>query len=210
MKTLVAAFVVALAPCLAEAGTTIYSDTFDSDSPGLNATPAGWSIAGKGTVDIIPSGSYGIGCVGGTGNCVDLDGSSGASGMLVSPTLSLTGGTTYVASFDLSGNQRIPGQVDGVATSFGAASSFYSVLGTSPFTLETLTFTPTASGAYHLSFLDTSANNVGAILDSVKVVTAGAVSAVPEPSTYALMIAGLGALAFASRRRRAPFQNIRL
>ncbi len=61
--------------------------------------------------------------------------------------------------------------------------------------------TVTAGSSNSLSFLDTS--NVvefGARIDGVSLT---AVSAVPEPETYAMFLAGLGLLGFASRKRKA-------
>ena len=56
-------------------------------------------------------------------------------------------------------------------------------------------YTAATTGAYKLSFLDNSANNVGAILDNVSV------KAVPEPGELALWATGLGLLGFITKRR---------
>jgi len=52
-----------------------------------------------------------------------------------------------------------------------------------------------------LSFQDMSFDNVGALLDRVKITTQ--VSQVPEPASGALLLAGLGTIGFAARRRKA-------
>ena len=176
---------------------TIYSDNFNSDTPGLNATPAGWSISNGGTVDIIGSGGFGITCAGGIGNCVDLDGSTGKSGNLVSPGLNLLAGQTYTAFFDLSGNQRIAGQSNTVSINFGTTTASLSFTGTAAFSTHSVSFAPSADGTYHLSFLDSSNNNVGAILDNVSV------QAIPEPGTYAIMMAALVLLGLVLHRRKS-------
>jgi hypothetical protein len=187
--------ITALVPCLAHAtGTVIFSDNFDSDLTGLDVTPAGWSISNGGTVDTLPSGSY-FQCFGNAGNCVDLDGTSGKSGDLVSPTLLLTAGETYTATFELSGNQRFS-QTDVVAVNFGTASASYSVTASTPFTLESISFDPLTTGTYNLSFLDNSSDDVGAILDNVTVS-----SPVPEPSVAWLLVSGLSGLALLRRTR---------
>jgi hypothetical protein len=59
-----------------------------------------------------------------------------------------------------------------------------------------LSFTPTATGSYGFSFYNHGGDNQGAILDQVTI------TAVPEPETYAMLLAGLAAVGFAARRRR--------
>jgi hypothetical protein len=185
---------------------TIYSDNFNTDTPGLNATPSGWSISNSnlnppGTVDIIGSGGFGITCAGGSGNCVDLDGSTGRSGNLTSPGLNLLAGQSYTAFFDLSGNQRIAGQTNAVSITFGTTTDSLSFTGTAAFSTHSVSFEPSVTGTYHLSFLDNSNNNVGAILDNVSVQ-----AAVPEPETYTIMLVALGLVGLVAHRRKAKRQ----
>jgi hypothetical protein len=195
VSTLVCA---AMIPCLAQAASIPYTDTFNGDTPALNATPAGWSISNGGTVDIVANGTYGITC---PGNCIDLNGSTGNAGDLVSPNLSLTGGQTYTAQFVLSGNQRIT-QTDTVTVDFGSTVASFSVNKNDHF-VEPVTFAPTISGVYTLSFLDTSTNpsfpsdNIGAILDNVSV------QAVPLPAAAWLLLSGLAGMGLMARRRSA-------
>ena len=185
-------------PCLAHAVPVPYSDNFNSDTPGLNAIPTGWSISNGGTVDIIAeSNPYGITCRGKTGNCIDLDGSTNKSGDLVSPGFSLTAGQAYTAQFVLSGNDRVK-QTDVVAVSFGTSLASFSVKENTGFLVDSVTFTPTTTGIYNLSFLDNSSNNIGAILDNVKVV-----QAVPLPAAAWLLLSGLASMGVMARRRRA-------
>jgi hypothetical protein len=200
----------AMIPCLAQAASIPYTDNFNADTPGTGTTPgtdvpAGWSISNGGSVDIVANGTYGpppITCLGMTGNCIDLNGSTGKPGDLVSPGLSLTGGQTYTAQFYLSGNQRIR-QTDTVTIDFGTTVASISVTQKDPFTLDSVTFTPTTTGIYNLSFLDTSNNplfpgdNIGAILDTVKV------QAVPLPAAAWLLLSGLASMGLMARRRSA-------
>jgi PEP-CTERM motif-containing protein len=198
MRAILIVLCAAITPCFAHAATTVFADNFDTDTPGLNVTPSGWSISNGGTVDTIANGGFGITCAGATGRCIDLDGTSGKSGNLVSPGLNLLAGQTYTAFFDLSGNQRALGQTDVVSVSFDTAMTSVSVLGNAAFGTHSVSFTPATSGTFHLSFLDSSRNNLGAILDNVNVQTV----AVPEPETLAMMIAGLGLLGVVARWRR--------
>jgi len=81
---------------------------------------------------------------------------------------------------------------------FGTALASFTLLSADPLGLRSLAFTPGSSGSYLLSFANAGGDNLGAILDNVVVST----PAIPEPETYALMLAGLGAVGYAARRRK--------
>lgn len=176
----------------AQADTVIFTDNFDSTATKLNQTvfPAGWTVA-NGTVDVI--GTNFINVFPGNGNYVDLDGSTGDAGEL-SKSLALTGGLPYTATFSLAGSHR--GGSDIVDVMFGTASASFTLAGADPFSPSSLVFTPAASGTYTLSFANRGGDNVGALLDNVSV------SVIPEPSGYAMMLAGLAGIGFIGRRRR--------
>lgn len=200
MKKTIAIALAALAPCLAQAQTTIFSDNFNSSPLGLNTAPAGWTVTDDtvvvGTVDVVATGTYGLT---GSGRFVDLDGSTGNAGVL-SRGFAMTAGTTYTAFFDISGNQR--GGSDNLQVSFGSAVlSLPFLSSSSPWTTYSLTFTPTASGTFSLSFNNAGGDNIGALLDNV------VVQAVPEPESYALLLAGLGLMGTIARRRKAAAAN---
>lgn len=190
IRMLAAAALVAVATG-ANAGV-VFSDNFDSDTQGLDKTPTGWALTGTGDVDIIGAGGA-FDLIPGNGNYVDLDGSDGFAGHL-STTLSGTAAGTYTATFELGGNHR-DGTTDLVTVTFGGTTEVISVGPTSPFTIGTIT-TTSAGGDLTLGFHDGRDGNVGALLDDVSV------SAVPEPTNVALMMAGLLGLGFAARRRR--------
>lgn len=167
-----------------------FSDNFDASVSGLNVVPTGWTVT-DGTVDVVPAG--GGYCQG--GQCVDLDGSSRDAGVL-SRSFALTGGTLYTLSFDLSGNKR--GGTDDVTILFGSSSLVLTgLLAAQPYATYSLDFTPGADGTFDVSFANAGGDNVGALLDNVAI-NAGVV---PEPGTYALMLAGLAAVGSLARRR---------
>jgi hypothetical protein len=129
---------------------------------------------------------------------VDLDGSSLASG-LFSNNVNLTGGTTYLLSFDLSGSQRGI-RTDTVDVNFGSTTGSYTLNSTDPFSTYTLNFTPTSNGSYSLSYQNVGGDNRGAFLDNVSVSSIPAtVPSVPEPETYTMLLAGLALMAFVGR-----------
>lgn len=66
-------------------------------------------------------------------------------------------------------------------------------------------FTATGVTGGFLSFTTFNSQRVETdIVDDVKQIRLGSVAAIPEPETYALMLAGLSALGFVGRRRRTP------
>jgi hypothetical protein len=169
----------------------VFSDDFNASVSGLNVTPTGWTVT-DGTVDVVGA-SF---CQ--SGLCVDLDGSTVDAGVL-SREFSLEGGVQYTVTFDLSGNKR--GGLDDVVVMFGSASRIFDDLAAAtPYATYSLDFTPGSDGTYTLSFANAGGDNVGALLDNVRI--NAAVAPIPEPETYALMLLGLGAMGAAVRRRR--------
>lgn len=189
----------------------MFSDNFDADVTGLNA-PGGlinWTID-NGTVDVINSGSYSIDCVGGTGKCLDMDGTTGNGGRIISKqTFTLLPDESWSLSGLISGNQRngasdswILGFVDATTLSpFASLSS--TVVGTDPFASEGFALSVFSPTTLRIFFEDPGTDNVGFILDDVTLECRGDTCAsvsVPEPGMLALL--GGGLLGFALNRRR--------
>lgn len=197
----------ALAAAPAAQAGVIFSDNFDTQGSAnaLNFNGfTNWTVT-DGSVDYIRSGvQYGIGCVGGAGGCVDLDGSTNNAGVMSSKLVyNLLAGTTYLFSLDLSGAQ-VRDERNTVNFGFATASNLGSFLAaemvtlarTNPFGTYTVVYTPGNNVSARLVIGNTGGDNVGLILDNVLVS-----SKVPEPGTLALL--GLGLVAVALRRRRA-------
>ena len=187
--------VAALALASPAAASQIFSDNFQNAIYGGNVTPAGWTTT-DGSVDALGPEYYGSLCSGAGGSdlyCVDLDGSTGDAGIMFQG-FSLLANTTYVASFDLSGSFRDASNT--VAVTFGGASGSYTLAQSDPFATHSLSFTPTTSGTYSLSFANAGGDNQGALLDNVSI------SAVPEPASWAMMLLGFGGLGATLRNRR--------
>ena len=136
----------------------------------------------------------------GNGAYVDLDGSTGNAGVL-SRSFSLLAGTSYTATFTFAGSRR--GDTNTVEVDFGTAASSFTLASAAGPSFFSLAFTPASDGSYALSFENLGGDNLGALLLDVRVEGAGVTPPIPEPGTYAMMLAGLATLGFAMRRRRA-------
>jgi hypothetical protein len=183
----------------------IFSDNFDTDSAvtvlNFNAFN-NWTVVNHPTetVDYIRSGGFGISCFGGTGGCVDLDGSTGNAGRMVSNTIfDFEAGVVYTLSAQVSGNQR-GGADDAFEMGVeGLASVALSPIAPSdPFTTRTLSFVSALpfSGRLFIQDGNPGGDNIGPILDNVVLSDN---RTVPEPGTLALLALGLAVLAI--RRR---------
>lgn len=178
----------------------IFNDDFDSSlaASTLNADIPGWDEL-NGTVDYIKQGGYGLTCAGGTGGCIDLDGSTfDAADFTSTAIFNLIAGRTYTLSFDISGNQRVGS--DNISISFGGSVLNLTLSVGAPYTTQQIVVTPGANTSSAIVFSNQGGDNFGAILDNV-VLDEKIGGAVPEPSTLALMgIAGAAVLTL--RRKR--------
>lgn len=201
---------VAFLACPAVSLSSSFEDSFDdepgsgdgaSGQSGLNyASFANWNVS-LGTVDLIAQGDFGVSCANETGKCVDLDGSTGDAGVLVSLRQMLVPGS-YAFSFELAGvsdSFNAPGAAEPnlVDVSVG---DFYSdqILREQGDPYETFggEFLVTEPTEVFIVFSNQGGDFFGAMLDNVKL-------SVPEPGTFALLgSAGLWLLMAATRKRR--------
>jgi hypothetical protein len=195
MKKVLAVAALSTLSCLSQA-SVVFSDNFNSNGAlGLNNTPAGWTVT-SGTVDVVGgAGGFGSLCASGGVICIDLDGSTNDAGIL-SRSFAGVAGTTYTATFDLAGNQR--GGSDSLLVNFGTASQTFNLASSAAWNTHSLSFAATTTTNFSLSFSNAGGDNVGIVLDNVLVT-----AAVPEPETYALLLAGLGLVGTIVRRRKA-------
>jgi hypothetical protein len=223
---LIAAAVLMASPATA---TEVYSNNFDAENGGnsaLNYNSFNGLTVTDGTVDLVRSGDYGIACAGGGGSCVDLDGSTSNSGLTSSNSFAFGAGDRVSLSWLFSGNQRqLPADsfnvrfgLDSVTSGtygfnssvFGSFSGAFSndalsvsIAGIQPdfaFTDFEFYFVADNPGAVTFSFEDFGNDNIGIVIDDVSLNIGGAV---PEPSTWAMMILGFGAVGAAARRRKS-------
>lgn len=182
-------------------------------SPASGSTViTGWTVVTDSTAWINAGNPFGLTASDGS-RFLDLTNySAGAPFAGVSQTFATTAGATYTLTFDLGGSNAW-GRPDALIASAAGTSATFTTGPASTTTPnndwyhETMTFT--ATGATTTLTLQGSAgfNYIG--LDNVSVVllsdavTPPPVPAIPEPSTWALMLAGLAAIGSVMRRRGA-------
>jgi hypothetical protein len=183
------------APAMAD----MFFDDFNSENGGnykLNYNNlTNWNVT-DGTVDLIGVGSpwnwfpaHGL--------YLDMDGSTGDAGKISIKTAFNLAPGTYTLSFDLAGNQRDgrSEEVEVLMDLGNLVNEKYSLGRYDPFTTFSETFTVTTAGSYDLSFEGAGGDNIGMLLDNVRVV--------PVPGAVMLGILGLGAAGVKLRRRFA-------
>ncbi len=177
--------------------TLIFADNFNTEKLGLNYNGfAKWDVT-EGSVDLIGAVNFFQFFSKAQGRYVDLDGTP--LGVKPTPASVLSTKTifkagTYTLSFLLAGNQREKTQKSTEVT----LGDFSVVIGPlpefTPLTLETFTFTTTGG---KLTFTELGKSDLkGNILDDVVLTTA-----VPELSTWAMMLLGFGLVGLQVRRR---------
>ncbi|HKO71528.1 MAG TPA: PEPxxWA-CTERM sorting domain-containing protein [Bradyrhizobium sp.] len=177
----------------------LLNETFNTYPQQLNWVPpaAIWTVT-SGSVDLIgetPTGTS-FDFYPGNGGFVDLHGSTGAAGTLRSQVTFAAG--DYSLAFDLGGNARGDGSKSTVI-SLGSFSRTLTLASNDPLQQFLFSFTTTIAGS--LSFADLAGGNIGNILDNVSL-SSGLASAVPEPSTWAMMILGFAGIGFMAYRRK--------
>ena len=194
---------VALAGFMASGSSSfagvVLQDNFNSSATTLNwagdsvfqstGAPASVDLIGPGTpFDFHP----------GNGNYVDLDGSTGGgnnpAGQLTS--VATFGPGSYVLTFTLGGNDRNAPNQTTVVTLGTQTLGTFDLASNDPFITRTIAFTVSGPGGA-LQFTDNGpSDQQGNLLDNV------VLTAVPEASTWAMMLLGFLGAGFMAYRRK--------
>ena len=175
----------------------VFTENFNSESLGLNYNSFSQFNVTNGTVDLIGNGFFDF--YPSQGRYVDLDGSTNNAGLLATNNSFAAG--TYTLNFLLGGSTR--GDTNTVRVSLGDYFHDITLASDAGLTNQSFTFTTTTAG--NLSFQNFGGDNVGLILDNITVDAAAPTqtAAVPEPSTWAMMILGFAGVGFMAYRRKS-------
>jgi hypothetical protein len=174
--------------------TSSVFETFSTALAPIGGGVATWSVGGD--VDVVSTSLSGFGTPASQGNYVlDLNGTG--TGSITALFGGLVANQQYRVAFQYAGNMA--GDLGIASRGFdvgivGGASQFFDNPTT---TFAEGAFTFTATGAFaQLRFAGTTQSNYGGVIDNISV------AAVPEPHEWAMMLAGLGLVGWAARRRR--------
>lgn len=229
LKVAAASLMAIAAPAQA---VIVLQDNFDGENGGLTALNytgfSNWVSNGAGGVDLVAMPDYGITCSGGSGSCVDLDGSAGPGRIETARSYAFNAGDRVYLSFDLSGSQRgsdsdiwrvgfsfvDPTDIFGFGYNVAEFDIFTpqlrvdttrifvvpTIAPNAPFARRHMYFTAAEAGSVNVFFGDRGSDGIGPILDNVVLDIS---AAVPEPASWVMMILGFGLAGGALRRRTA-------
>ncbi|KAB7648395.1 choice-of-anchor C family PEP-CTERM protein [Polymorphobacter fuscus] len=180
---------------------------FSTENVGSTAI-TGWTVGGFG-VDYIGSywqASDGV-------RSIDLSALSSGS---LSQTIATVAGTTYTVTFDVSGNpdgglgNKV--LVSSISGSLPNVISYEITPGNSRSNMNWLTYSydfTAFSNTSVLTFASAEFSPFGPAIDNVSIVTSGGGggATVPEPSVWAMLLIGFGAVGFAARARKGHQVN---
>jgi hypothetical protein len=227
MKTLVALSLLAAATS-AQSTNVLFADGFNAEgAPGANILNysgfANWTVT-SGAVDLVAAlNPYGIGFC--DVKCVDLAGTPGPGAITTLP-IAFSVGKRVDVSFQVSGNQRslstdsftfsvaFAPPNSGIANGVSGPVAFVSpgwinalngtpyseaIPGSRPYLTYAGWFVADFNGTFTMTFAGAGGDsaNIGPLLDNVLV------TQVPEPATWAMLIAGFGLVGAFARRQRA-------
>lgn len=212
-----ATLLAAMAVAPSAQAVVVFQDNFDSESGGsiLNYNAfANWDVT-FGTVDKIASGGFGITCAGGTGQCVDMDGSTRNAGVMTTKqTFNFNAGDIVTLMVDYTGNQRAA-QTETISFNFSPFFSSFITIGQGAIGLPFTTYSKTVVVAADtvgssLSIFQPSGSgsvddNVGPIIDNVviDVTPSSGPSDIPVPPSLMLFGSAIALAGWAAYRRKA-------
>jgi hypothetical protein len=212
------------------AAATLLNDNFDEEAvPAggwiMNDTSFTNFVVASGSVDLLTAGNaFGLTGSGtnSTGNVIDLDGSTNQGGFLqTKQAYAFNAGDIVTLSVDVGGNQRLGSDGLFVGFQFAGAPSVTDVAftglsnsvqpgntlmgtatldSTAPFSVYTISFRATSNGSLTAVVGTDSTDDRGPLLD--RVTLSDVTNAIPEPTSWALLIVGFGGIGGLMRRSR--------
>jgi hypothetical protein len=218
MKKILSATLVSLCVASAANAAPVFTENFDASSGFANSLFLGfgntsdsassdrWANTNYYTINNVNGWTFGSS---GTAFAEQTDAAGNVTGNgalllnenggVATNIVGLTAGQTYNLSLLLSGDNR-PGQAYVFNVSIGSSSFSTSGVdglpGSNPGTIENYTFTATGSSET-LTLFQSSTTQASPIVDNISIS-----AAVPEPSTWAMMIFGFAAVGFVAYRRK--------
>jgi hypothetical protein len=196
IRVVPAALAAGLFAALAPAATaqTIFTDSFNSEGNSTNYTSfLNWTV-NRGSVDV-------LNFYPGSGQGVDMDGSTGAAALLVTKNAFNLAAGNYTLSFDLGKNgsalESMTVRVGSVFTQLLSDSLAYQTQVPTSFSFNVASAT---TGT--ISFDHAGGDNQGYTIDNVSLVRNVVQTAAPEPGSLALLLPLMGGMGMGMRRRR--------
>lgn len=145
----------------------VFTDSFESYTPGTNSTSfSPWTVT-AGSVDILNVGTFPTLPPRTGSQNLDMDGSTNAAGT-ITRSFAVTSGVTYTLTYYYSGNRR-NSNTDSMTVTLGTASVTHTIPGTQGYTFGSLTWTATSTGTANVTFAHVGNDNIGMLLDDVTV-----------------------------------------
>jgi len=187
---------------VAQAGQLIVNGDFSNPNEGggwsLSNSVPGWTNDNGDIVEIGASGVYGLGCY--TASCQNMEVNANTFDTVSQTITGLKVGESYQLSWAYGG--RSGGGPQALNVSFGGkALTQDSSNGYANWALNTFDIVAKSSSET-LTFASVDTSALGGLPSYGNEITAVSLTAVPEPSTWAMMLIGFGGLGAAIRSRR--------
>lgn len=160
---------------------------------GITFTAAPGNNGNSGLGSVIGQGDYGLasnGAIGGNATYIGLDSGTGFATLTFATDISSFGGFWNYA----------PGTGTPVISAYDASNS---LLGTYDLSVLAPISTPNGFNQFAFRGIQSDSTDIKSIqFSGAYIVLTGVISAIPEPETYAMLLAGLGLIGFMAQRRK--------